>query len=57
MLISINPDAHSPEGFDDIQYGVLVAQKAMLTKEQNLSSFGLKELEQYLTSRKQMKNI
>jgi DNA polymerase (family 10) len=57
VLISINPDAHSPEGFDDIQYGVLIAQKAMLTKEQNLSSFGLKELEQYLTSRKQMKNI
>ena len=57
VLISINPDAHSPEGFDDIRYGVLVAQKAMLTKEQNLSSFGLKELEQYLTSRKKMKNI
>jgi DNA polymerase (family 10) len=56
-LISINPDAHSPEGFDDIRYGMLVAQKAMLTKEQNLSSFGLKELEQYLSDRKKMKNI
>ena len=57
VLISINPDAHSPEGFDDIRYGMLVAQKAMLTKEQNLSSFGLKELEEYLSDRKKMKNI
>ena len=52
VLLSINPDAHSPEGFDDIRYGVLVAQKSLLTKEQNLSSFGLKELEQYLIDRK-----
>jgi len=57
VLISINPDAHSPKGFDDIRYGTLIAQKAMLTKEQNLSSFGLKELEQYLLNRKKMKNI
>jgi DNA polymerase (family 10) len=57
VLISINPDAHSPNGFDDIRYGTLIAQKAMLTKEQNLSSYGLKELEQYLSNRKKMKNI
>jgi DNA polymerase (family X) len=48
VLISINPDAHTVEGFADVKYGVLVAQKAMLTKEQNLSSFGLMELEEYL---------
>jgi DNA polymerase (family 10) len=57
VLLSINPDAHSPEGFKDIRYGILVAQKTMLTKEQNLSSFGLKELEQYLQNRKEMKKI
>ena len=57
VLISIDPDAHSPEGFDDIKYGVSVAQKAMLVKERNLSSFGLKELEAYLLNRKQLKNI
>ncbi len=57
VLISINPDAHAPEGFHDIRYGVLVAQKAMLTKESNLSSFGLNELEAYLSERKKMKNI
>jgi DNA polymerase (family 10) len=52
VLISIDPDAHFIEGFDDIRYGVLVAQKAMVTKEQNLSSFGLKEFEAFLTKQK-----
>lgn len=50
VLISINPDAHTIEGFDDIKYGVLAAQKAMVTKQQNLSSFGLNEFEQYLSA-------
>jgi DNA polymerase (family X) len=49
VLISIDPDAHTIEGFDDIRYGVLAAQKAMVTREQNLSSFGLKEFENYLS--------
>ncbi len=48
VLISIDPDAHTIEGFDDIRYGVLAAQKAMLTREQNLSSFGLQQFEAYL---------
>lgn len=52
VLISIDPDAHFIEGFDDIRYGVLVAQKAMVTKEQNLSSFGLQEFEAFITKQK-----
>ena len=51
VLISIDPDAHSLDGFDDIKYGVLVAQKASVHKENNLSSFGLKELEAFLLKR------
>jgi DNA polymerase (family 10) len=50
VLISINPDAHAIEGFDDIKYGVLAAQKAGVTKEQNLSSYGLADFENYLRS-------
>lgn len=57
VLISIDPDAHAPEGFDDIRYGVLSAQKAMLTKEQNLSSFSLAEFKAWLANRKTSKNI
>lgn len=57
VLISINPDAHELSGLTDTQYGVLVAQKAMLTKEQNLSSFGLSEFEAYLKKIKTIKSI
>jgi DNA polymerase (family X) len=57
VLISINPDAHSVEGYADCRYGVLAAQKAGLTARNNLSSFSLKELEQYLERRKHEKKI
>lgn len=57
VLLSINPDAHSLDGYDDIKYGVLAAQKGGLTKEQNLSSFSLKEFETYLTRIKKQKGI
>jgi DNA polymerase (family 10) len=48
VLISINPDAHNIDGYHDCKYGVLVAQKAGLTKEQNLSSFSLVAFEQFV---------
>ena len=57
VLISIDPDAHSIEGFKDTRYGVLSAQKAMVTKEQNLSSMGLKEFETFIQNRKGLKGL
>lgn len=48
VLISIDPDAHAIEGFDDCRYGVLVAQKAGLQPAQNLSSFSLTDFERWL---------
>src|SRR6187397_1670529 len=57
VLISIDPDAHFAEGIKDIRYGVLAAQKAGLSKEQNLSSFSLKEFEKFLAERKKKKKI
>ena len=57
MLISIDPDAHSIEGFKDTRYGVLSAQKAMVTKEQNLSSMGLQEFEIFIAKTKMAKGI
>ena len=48
VLLSIDPDAHVLEGYDDVKYGVLAAQKGGLTRERNLSSFGLKEFEEWL---------
>lgn len=49
VLLSINPDAHSLEGFNDVKYGVLAAQKGGMSKENNLSSFSLEEFEAWLT--------
>ncbi len=57
VLLSINPDAHATEEFQNIKYGVLVAQKGGLTKTHNLSSFSLLELEDFLANRKRIKGI
>jgi DNA polymerase (family 10) len=52
VLISIDPDAHSIEGYHDVRYGTLVAQKAGLTKDKNLSSFSLQQIESFLKQNK-----
>jgi DNA polymerase (family 10) len=52
VLISIDPDAHAVEGYNDCRYGVLAAQKAGVKKENNLSSFTLQEFESFLQKRK-----
>jgi DNA polymerase (family 10) len=56
-MISIDPDAHSVEGIDVIKYGVLAAQKAGVTAEQNLSSFGLEEFREWLFQVREGKGI
>jgi DNA polymerase (family 10) len=55
VLLSINPDAHFLEGFDDVKFGVLAAQKGGLRKENNLSSFSLTAFESWLMTRKRAK--
>jgi DNA polymerase (family X) len=57
VLLSINPDAHVLDGFDDIKYGVLAAQKGGMMRENNLSSFNLKEFEDWLGKNRKMKGI
>ncbi len=57
VLISIDPDAHSIDGFKDTRYGVLAAQKAMVTKEQNLSSMGLVEFESFIKKNRATKGL
>jgi DNA polymerase (family X) len=48
VLISIDPDAHSIEGYNDVKYGVLAAQKAGVKPKENLSSFTLSEFQDFL---------
>ena len=38
-LISINPDAHSLEGLDDVNYGVMIARKGWLAPEDVLNTY------------------
>ena len=57
VLLSIDPDAHALSGFDDVKYGVLAAQKGGMTKVNNLSSFGLKEFEEWLGRNRKLKGI
>ncbi|RBL92190.1 helix-hairpin-helix domain-containing protein [Chitinophaga flava] len=57
VLISIDPDAHSIQGYRDIYYGTLAAQKGGVTKANNLSSFSVDMLDVYLQERKKQKNI
>ena len=57
VLLSIDPDAHALNGFDDIKYGVLAAQKGGMMKENNLSSFSLEEFEAWLVKNREVKGI
>lgn len=55
VMLSINPDAHSLKGIQDIRYGVFAAQKGGLSKQHNLSSLGLAEFEVFLQQIKSKK--
>ncbi|MDE3247845.1 MAG: DNA polymerase/3'-5' exonuclease PolX [Bacteroidota bacterium] len=57
VMISIDPDAHSIEGYDDCKYGVLAAQKGGLTREKNLSSFSLDAFRHFISERRKKKRI
>lgn len=44
IMISINPDAHSVAGLDDVHYGIGVARRAGLIAGQVLNTLGMKEI-------------
>ena len=51
VLLSINPDAHSREGYFDMHYGVAVARKGGLTKDMTFNALSLNDIEAYLKKR------
>lgn len=57
VLLSVNPDAHALEGFDDVYYGCIAAQKGCLTAAHNLSSYTLEELERFIELKKRKRNL
>ena len=52
VLLSIDPDAHSIEGYKDTYYGTMIAQKGGLTAQHNLSSFTLTQFEGFLSDQR-----
>jgi DNA polymerase (family X) len=48
VMISINPDAHHKEGFNDMYYGVCAARKGLLDKQGCLNAFNLNEFLTYI---------
>ncbi len=52
VYLSINPDAHKKEGYHDMKYGVMVAQKGSLSKEFCLNAFDKEQLANYFNSKK-----
>ncbi len=52
VLLSINSDAHSIIGFDNIQYGVAMARKGGASKNEIFTSFNLKKVEELFINRK-----
>ena len=49
ISIGIFPDAHSTGGLDDVQYGVMMARKAGLTREEIVNTKTRKEMEAWLS--------
>ena len=52
ILISINPDAHSLEGLDDVNYGVMMARKGWLAPEDVLNTYPPAEVAAILRRRR-----
>jgi len=53
VLLSINPDAHSTEGYHDMRYGVLMGRKGGLTREMTFNAFSLEQVADHFEKRKQ----
>ena len=51
VMISVNPDAHSKEGYHDMRFGVLAARKGALTKEMTFNALSKDQVEQWFTKR------
>ncbi len=53
VKLCINPDAHRLDGFLDMHYGVNIARKGGLNKENCLNAFNLTEMIAYFSAKKQ----
>ncbi|WP_342647744.1 helix-hairpin-helix domain-containing protein [Mucilaginibacter sp. CSA2-8R] len=52
VLLSVNPDAHRVEGFKDMEYGVLIARKGGVTKNDCLNACSLSQIKEIFEHKK-----
>jgi DNA polymerase (family 10) len=52
VQLSINPDAHHTNGYEDMRYGVLMGRKGHLTKEMTFNAKTVEEVAAYFEARK-----
>jgi DNA polymerase (family X) len=52
VRVSINPDAHDVDGFDDMRYGVAMARKAWLTRGDILNCMSAEEIDAFFKKRR-----
>ncbi len=52
VKISLGPDAHDTDGFDDMRYGITMARKAWLTKRDVLNCMSVEEIDGFFKKRK-----
>jgi DNA polymerase (family 10) len=57
VKLSINPDAHEMDGYQDMKYGVLIGRKGGLTKAMTLNTLSVDEIASYFEQRKKQKSI
>lgn len=53
VKLSLNPDAHAVEGYADMHFGLLVGQKAGLSKEMTFNALSKDELDTYFANRRE----
>ena len=52
VVLSINPDAHSREGLDDVRWGVMMGRKGGLTADHTLNAWPLARVAAHLEQRR-----
>jgi DNA polymerase (family 10) len=52
ILVAVDPDAHDIDGYDDMRYGIVMARKAWLAKENVLNCMETEEMDAWLAARK-----
>lgn len=50
--VSIDPDAHAPDGLDDMRYGIIMARKAWLSKKDVLNCWEAEEIDAWFKTRR-----